>query len=103
LDALVVGIERKKVNWVLDADFRDFFTSLDHAWLVRFLEQRIADMRVLRLIQRWLKAGVVEDGAWSASEEGSPQGATMLTAARKRLPALRLRSLGPAVAAARPR
>jgi RNA-directed DNA polymerase len=76
LDALVVGIERKKVNWVLDADFRDFFTSLDHAWLVRFLEHRIADTRVLRLIQKWLKAGVIEDGAWSASEEGSPQGAT---------------------------
>ena len=70
LDALVVGIERKKVNWVLDADFRDFFTSLDHSWLVRFLEHRIADTRLLRLIQKWLKAGVVEDGAWSASEEG---------------------------------
>jgi RNA-directed DNA polymerase len=77
LDALVVGIERKKVNWVLDADFRDFFTSLDHSWLVRFLEHRIADTRVLRLIQKWLKAGVVADGAWSASEEGSPQGATI--------------------------
>jgi RNA-directed DNA polymerase len=77
LDALVVGIERKRVNWVLDADFRDFFTSLDHAWLVRFLEHRIADTRVLRLIQKWLKAGVIEDGAWSASEEGSPQGATI--------------------------
>src|SRR6266545_1342223 len=49
VDALVVGIERKKVNWVLDADFRDFFTSLDHSWLVRFLEHRIADKRVLRL------------------------------------------------------
>ncbi len=77
LDALVVGIERKKVNWVLDADFRDFFTSLDHSWLVTFLEHRIADTRLLRLIQKWLKAGVVEDGAWSASEEGSPQGATI--------------------------
>jgi RNA-directed DNA polymerase len=77
LDAFAVGIERTKVNWVLDADFRDFFTSLDHTWLVRFLEHRIADMRVLRLIQKWLKAGVIEDGAWSASEEGSPQGATV--------------------------
>jgi RNA-directed DNA polymerase len=77
LDALVVGIERKKVNWVLDADLRDFFTSLDHSWLVRFLEHRIADTRVLRLIQKWLKAGVIEDGAWSASDEGSPQGATI--------------------------
>ncbi len=77
LDALAVGTERKKVNWVLDADFRDFFTSLDHSWLVRFLEHRIADKRVLRLILKWLRAGVVEDGAWSASEEGSPQGATI--------------------------
>jgi RNA-directed DNA polymerase len=76
-DALVVGIERKKVNWVLDADIRDFFTSLDHSWLVRFLEHRIADRRVLRLIQKWLRAGVIEDGAWSASESGSPQGATV--------------------------
>jgi len=77
LDALVVGIERKKVNWVLDADFRDFFTNLDHSWLVRFLEHRIADARVLRLIQKWLKAGVIEDGTWSVSEQGSPQGATI--------------------------
>src|SRR5438876_3394041 len=77
LDALVVGIERKKVNWVLDADIRDFFTSLDHRWLLKFLEHRIADKRVLRLIQKWLKAGVVEDGAWSASEDGSLQGATI--------------------------
>lgn len=77
LDALAVGIERKKVNWVLDADLRDFFTSLDHSWLVKFLEHRIADKRILRLIQKWLRAGVVEDGAWSASEDGSPQGATI--------------------------
>jgi RNA-directed DNA polymerase len=77
LDALVVGTERKKVNWVLDADIRDFFTSLDHRWLLKFLEHRIADKRVLRLIQKWLRAGVVEDGAWSASEDGSPQGATV--------------------------
>src|SRR6266496_4228529 len=77
LDALVVGTEREKVNWVLDADFRDFFTRLDHSWLVKFLEHRIADKRVLRLIQKWLKAGVIEDGTWSASEEGSPQGATI--------------------------
>src|SRR6266540_976767 len=77
LDALTVAIEDTKVNWVLDADFRDFFTSLDHSWLVRFLEHRIADERVLRLIQKWLRAGVIEDGRWTASEEGSPQGATV--------------------------
>jgi len=77
LDALTVAIEKRKVNWVLDADFRDFFTSLDHSWLVKFLEHRVADKRVLRLIQKWLRAGVIEDGRWTASEEGSPQGATV--------------------------
>src|SRR3954467_14474021 len=76
LDALSVGIVRKKVNWVLDADFREFFTSLDHRWLEKFLEHRIADKRVLRLIQKWLAAGVIEKGAWTASEEGVPQGAS---------------------------
>jgi RNA-directed DNA polymerase len=77
LDALATGILRKKVNWVLDADIRDFFTSLDHGWLGKFLEHRIGDKRVLRLIQKWLKAGVVEDGAWAECEEGTPQGATV--------------------------
>src|SRR4051794_17591 len=76
LDALAVGIVRKKVNWVLDADFREFFTSLDHRWLEKFLEHRIADRRVLRLVQKWLAAGVIEEGAWTASEEGVPQGAS---------------------------
>jgi RNA-directed DNA polymerase len=76
LDALSVGIERKKVNWVLDADIRDFFTSLDHGWLQKFLEHRIADKRVLRLIGKWVSAGVIEDGAWTASEVGAPQGAS---------------------------
>jgi RNA-directed DNA polymerase len=79
LDALTVGITRKKVNWVLDADVRDCFTSLDHSWLLRFLEHRIADKRVLRLIQRWLKAGVIEDGEWSQTLEGTPQGASVST------------------------
>src|SRR5262249_36144728 len=77
LDALAVGIKQKKVNWVLDADIRDFFTSLDHGWLARFLEHRIADRRILRLIQKWLSAGVIEDGNWSAAEEGAPQGASV--------------------------
>jgi group II intron reverse transcriptase/maturase len=77
LDALATGILRKKVNWVLDADIRDFFTSLDHGWLEKFCEHRIGDKRVLRLIQKWLKAGVVEDGSWKESEEGTPQGATV--------------------------
>jgi RNA-directed DNA polymerase len=79
LDALAVGITRRKVNFVLDADVRDFFTSLDHSWLLKFLEHRIADPRVLRLIQRWLKAGVIEDGVWSQTVEGTPQGASIST------------------------
>jgi len=75
LDALTVGIERRKVNWVLDADIRDFFTSLDHDWLMKFVEHRIADPRILGLIRKWMTAGVIEDGAWTASE-GTPQGAS---------------------------
>jgi RNA-directed DNA polymerase len=76
LDALTVGIERRRVNWVLDADVKDFFTSLDHDWLARFVEHRVADKRVLRLIQKWVNAGVIEDGAWSESVVGAPQGAS---------------------------
>jgi RNA-directed DNA polymerase len=75
LDALAVGIERKKVNWVLDADIRDFFTSVDRGWLERFLRHRIADERVLRLIGKWLAAGVMEEGVWSEGA-GTPQGAS---------------------------
>ena len=76
LDALAVAIHRKRVNWVLDADVRDFFTRLDQGWLERFLEHRIADKRVLRLIQKWLRAGVIEDGEWSETEQGTAQGAS---------------------------
>jgi group II intron reverse transcriptase/maturase len=74
LDALVAGITTRRVNWVLDADIRDFFGQLDRSWLERFLRHRIADERVLRLIGRWLAAGVIEDGEWTQSEKGSPQG-----------------------------
>jgi RNA-directed DNA polymerase len=77
LDALAFGIKRKRVNWVLDADIREFFTSMDHRWLVRFLEHRIADRRLLRLVQKWLAAGVIEDGSRTASTEGVPQGAAI--------------------------
>ena len=77
LDALAVAIDRRRVNWVLDADLRDFFTRLDQGWLERFLEHRIADRRVLRLIQKWLRAGVIEDGEWSKTEEGTAQGASV--------------------------
>jgi group II intron reverse transcriptase/maturase len=74
LDALTAGIYRKKVNWVLDADIRDFFGQLDRNWLGKFLGHRIADKRVLRLIGRWLAAGVIEDGTWTECDQGSPQG-----------------------------
>jgi RNA-directed DNA polymerase len=77
LDALAYGITRRQVNWVLDADFREFFTSLDHRWLERFLEHRIADKRVLRLIGKWLAAGVIEEGNWTVRGEGVPQGASV--------------------------
>jgi retron-type reverse transcriptase len=77
LDALAVAIDRRRVNWVLDADIRDFFSRLDQGWLERFLEHRIADRRVLRLIQKWLRAGVIEDGEWSKTEEGTAQGASV--------------------------
>jgi group II intron reverse transcriptase/maturase len=76
LDALAVGVLRKRVNWVLDADIRDFFSRLDRAWLERFLQHRIADKRVLRLIRKWLSAGVIEDESWSDTPEGAPQGAS---------------------------
>jgi group II intron reverse transcriptase/maturase len=77
LDALWVGIMRKQVNWVLDADIRDFFGSIDHGWMVKFVEHRVADRRVLRLIRKWLRAGVSEDGIWSKTEVGTPQGAVV--------------------------
>ena len=64
LDALYVGIKTKKVNWVLDADIRGYFDAISHEWLVKFIEHRIADRRVVRLIQKWLNAGVLEDGEW---------------------------------------
>jgi group II intron reverse transcriptase/maturase len=77
LDALAVAIEKRKVNWILDADIRGFYDAIDHGWMRKFVEHRIADKRVLRLIGKWMSAGVIEDGAWSASEEGAPQGATI--------------------------
>lgn len=74
LDALYVGILTKKVNWVLDGDISSFFDGIDHEWLVKFIEHRIADQRVVRLIRKWLNAGVLEKGRWKSSEEGTPQG-----------------------------
>jgi group II intron reverse transcriptase/maturase len=77
LDALWMGLMRRKVNWVLDADIRGFFDAIDHEWLMKFLEHRIADQRVLRLIRKWLKAGVSEDGQWSETTVGTPQGSVV--------------------------
>jgi RNA-directed DNA polymerase len=77
LDALTVGIERKKVNWILDLDIRGFFDNLNHERLVQYVEERIADPRILRLIRKWLKAGVMEDGEWKATEVGTPQGSSI--------------------------
>ena len=74
LDAIWVGITRRKISWVLDADIRSFFDTINHAWLMKFVERRIADPRMLRLIQKWLRAGVSEDGEWSKTEVGTPQG-----------------------------
>jgi RNA-directed DNA polymerase len=75
LDALYVGLLRRKVHWVLDADIRGFFDAIDKGWMVKFIEHRIADQRVVRLIQKWLNAGALEDGTRTWSETGTPQGA----------------------------
>jgi len=74
LDALYAGLLTKKVNWVLDVDIQGFFNTIDHGWLIKFVEHRIADRRVVRLIQKWLNAGVLEDGKRTRVEEGTPQG-----------------------------
>ena len=77
LDALYVAIKRKRVNWILDLDLKSFFDNISHEKLVQLIEKRIADPRVLRLIQKWLKAGVMEEGVWSETEAGTPQGAVI--------------------------
>jgi RNA-directed DNA polymerase len=77
LDALTVGIASKKVNWILDADIRSFFDTVSQDWLIRFLEHRVGDRRIIRLIRKWLKAGVLEDGAVTVAEQGTGQGAVI--------------------------
>jgi group II intron reverse transcriptase/maturase len=77
LDALSVALLRKKVNWIVDADIRGFFDNMSHEWTMKFVEHRIADPRILRLIAKWLKAGVCEEGEWSETKVGTPQGAVI--------------------------
>ncbi len=75
LDALQTALMKERVNWVLDADIRSFFDSVDHEWLLRMLAQRVADPRILRLIRQWLRAGVLDGGEWQVTDKGTPQGA----------------------------
>ena len=77
LDALYVGLTRKKVNWVLDIDVKGFFDNLDRDYLMEMIELRIADPRILRLIRKWLDAGIIEGGKWSETKTGTPQGAVV--------------------------
>jgi len=77
LDALNAGLQKKRVNWILDADIKGFFDHVSHEWMMKFLRHRVADNRMLRLIQKWLKAGVSEDGEWSETNMGTPQGAVV--------------------------
>ena len=77
LDALYAGITRKKVNWIIDLDIRSFFDKVEHEWMIKFVERRVGDKRIVRLIRKWLKAGVMEDGKWRETEEGTPQGSVI--------------------------
>jgi group II intron reverse transcriptase/maturase len=77
LDALSYALTQKRVNYVLDADIRGFFDAISHSWMLKFVQHRVADRRILRLIQKWLKAGVMEEGEWSETERGTPQGAVI--------------------------
>jgi RNA-directed DNA polymerase len=83
LDALHEGIAGRRVNWILDADIRGFFDNVNHDWLKKFLRHRVADRRLLRLMSKWLKAGVSEDGKWSETGVGTPQGAVVTPRTQK--------------------
>jgi RNA-directed DNA polymerase len=99
LDALYVGITWKKVNFIVDLDIRSFFDKVDHEWMIKFVRHRIGDEKVVRVIQKTLKAGVMEDGQWFESEEGTPQGAVISPVlANLSLPASRTRSVGEGMA-----
>ena len=90
LDALSYALLKKKVNYVLDADIRGFFDNLDKSWLIKFVEHRVADPRILRLIQKWLNAGVMEEGRWSEHEDRQSARLGGFTVACEYLPALQL-------------
>ena len=77
LDALSYALLKKKVNYILDADIKGFFDNLDKSWMVKFMEHRVADPRILRLIREWLKAGMMEEGKWSEPQTGTPQGSVI--------------------------
>ncbi|HVI69973.1 MAG TPA: reverse transcriptase domain-containing protein, partial [Pyrinomonadaceae bacterium] len=77
LDALWVGVMGRRINWVLDCDIRGFFDAIDHEWLMKFIEHRVGDRRVLRLIRKWLRAGVSEEGQWSKTVVGTAQGSVI--------------------------
>jgi RNA-directed DNA polymerase len=83
LDALAVGITSTKVNWIVDADIAGFFDAVSHEWLMRFVEHRVADRRILRLIRKWLKSGIMEDGTLAPTEAGTPQGAVITPLTQK--------------------
>src|ERR1700723_1214994 len=89
LDALSYVLLKKKVNYVLDADIRGFFDNLDKSWLIKFVEHRVADPRILRLIQKWLNAGVMEEGEWADTKTGSPQGSVITPLTQKVISNLR--------------
>ena len=87
LDALSVAIDRRKVNWILDADIQNFFGSVSQGWLVRFLEHRVGDKRIIRLIQKWLKAGILEDGIVTVDDRGTGQGSVITPRTQKAISA----------------
>ena len=99
LDALVVGIDSRRVNFILDADIRSFFDEVSQEWLIRFVKHRIGDKRIVRLIRKWLKAGILEDGVVAVSGKGTGQGAVISPLLANIY--LRVRPLGRALATAR--
>jgi RNA-directed DNA polymerase len=86
---LSYALLKKKVNYILDADVRSFFDNLDKGWMIKFIEHRVADPRILRLIQKWLNAGVMEEGEWSNTQTGSPQGSVVTPLTQKVISSLR--------------